>query len=219
MNALVAAAARIGMPHQRRQHRHLDDAAADAEQRRDVAGDERRHERHRQPFHPIAHLEAALVDEAAAEAADVAVAVGPRLLLLRAAEAPRSRRRARARRKAVCSVDALSICAVTPPSSPPAAVATSSTMPRRKLIRCRPVDDAAAETDVDVAITAIRLTAAAALNGTPATSTRNGTRKTPPPMPSMAPMQAGDHADAKRHRGERRGYEHAGSVIKIGNRE
>ena len=36
-------------------------------------------------------------------------------------------------------------------------------------------------------MTAARLTPAAALNGSPTTSTRKGTRNTPPPMPSIAP--------------------------------
>jgi hypothetical protein len=61
--------------------------------------------------------------------------------------------------KMACSTSGGSICAVRPPVTPPAAVATSSTIPSRRLISCRPA--VAADTAVDVAITAARLMAAA----------------------------------------------------------
>ena len=61
--------------------------------------------------------------------------------------------------KSFCSVDCASICAVTPPSRLPAAVATSSSMPRRMLISCLPAR--AADTELDVAMTVVRLIAAA----------------------------------------------------------
>src|SRR5262249_37086680 len=78
-----------------------------------------------------------------------------------------------------------SIWAVRPPARPPAAVATSRAMPSRRLMRCRPA--VVADTELEVAITAARLMPAAALNGSPTTSTRNGTRNTPPPRPSIEP--------------------------------
>src|SRR6266850_37752 len=83
------------------------------------------------------------------------------------------------------TVDCASICAVTPPSRLPPAVATSRTMPRRMLIKCLPVRPA--ETELDVAITVVRLIAAATVNGKLRPRLRNGTRNTPPPMPRRAP--------------------------------
>jgi hypothetical protein len=44
-----------------------------------------------------------------------------------------------------------------------------------------------AETELDVAMTVARLMAAADFNGNPSARCRNGTRNTPPPMPSSAP--------------------------------
>ena len=62
-----------------------------------------------------------------------------------------------------CSVDCDSICAVTPPSRLPPAVATSSSMPRRMLINCLPARPA--DTVLDVAMTVVRLIAAAVVIG------------------------------------------------------
>ena len=84
-----------------------------------------------------------------------------------------------------CTVACASICAVTPPSRLPAAVATSSTIPRRMLISCLPAR--AADTELDVAITVVRLIAAAAAIGKLRPRFRKGTRKMPPPRPSSAP--------------------------------
>src|SRR5438105_4371668 len=72
-----------------------------------------------------------------------------------------------------------------PPRKLPPAVATSSSMPSFILISCLPARPA--DTLLDVAITVVRLMAAAAVNGNPRTRFRNGTRKTPPPRPSSAP--------------------------------
>ena len=74
---------------------------------------------------------------------------------------------------------------VRPAATPPAADATSSSMPSRRLIRLRPA--VLTDTTLDVAMTVIRLVATAILIGSPMTVLRNGTRKTPPPMPSSAP--------------------------------
>src|SRR5262249_24421799 len=67
----------------------------------------------------------------------------------------------------------------------PAAVATSSDMPRRRLIKRWPAR--AADTELDVAITVVRLIAAATVIGRPSTRFRKGTTKMPPPRPSVAP--------------------------------
>src|SRR5215217_7233189 len=85
------------------------------------------------------------------------------------------------------SVAGASIWAVMPPGRPPAAVATSSTIPSRRLISRRPA--VAAETALEVAMTVVRLMAAAAWKGTPTTSTRKGTRNTPPPRPRRVPSR------------------------------
>jgi hypothetical protein len=45
----------------------------------------------------------------------------------------------------------------------------------------------AADTTLEVAITLIKPTPDATLNGRPSAALRNGTRKTPPPTPSSAP--------------------------------
>src|SRR4051812_10318769 len=84
-----------------------------------------------------------------------------------------------------CSTDCDTNCAVTPPRKLPAAVATSSSIPSFRLISCLPARPA--DTVLEVAITVVRLIAAAAPNGNPRTRFRNGTRKTPPPSPSSAP--------------------------------
>ena len=84
-----------------------------------------------------------------------------------------------------CRSDCDTNCAVTPPRKLPAAVATSSSIPSFMLIRCLPARPA--DTVLDVAITVVRLIAAAAPKGKPSTRFRNGTRKTPPPRPSSAP--------------------------------
>src|SRR5262245_33007935 len=84
-----------------------------------------------------------------------------------------------------CSTDCATNCAVRPPRKLPPAVATSSSIPSFMLISCLPARPA--ETLLDVAITVVRLIAAAAVNGKPSTRLRNGTRKTPPPSPSSAP--------------------------------
>src|SRR3954454_13789075 len=84
-----------------------------------------------------------------------------------------------------CRIDCDTNCAVTPPRKLPAAVATSSSIPSFMLISCLPARPA--DTVLDVAITVVRLIAAAALNGNPRPRLRNGTRKTPPPRPSSAP--------------------------------
>src|SRR5678815_4624522 len=76
-------------------------------------------------------------------------------------------------------------CAVMPPSSEPAAVATSSTIPSLKLMRCDPVRPA--DTVLDVPMTVVRLMAAATPIGIPMPSVRNGTRKIPPPIPRVEP--------------------------------
>src|SRR5579872_2728172 len=64
-------------------------------------------------------------------------------------------------------------------------VATSSSMPRRRLINPRPARPA--ETTLDVAITVMSPVAAATLKSMPRPAFRNGTRNTPPPMPSSEP--------------------------------
>ncbi len=84
-----------------------------------------------------------------------------------------------------CSTDCDTNWAVTPPRKLPAAVATSSSIPSFMLISCLPARPA--ETVLDVAMTVVRLIAAAALNGKPSTRLRKGTRNTPPPSPSSAP--------------------------------
>src|SRR5262249_20807774 len=75
--------------------------------------------------------------------------------------------------------------AVTPPSRLPPAVATSSSMPSFMLMRCLPARPA--DTVLDVAMTVVRLIAAATLNGRPSPRFRKGTRNTTPPRPSTAP--------------------------------
>ena len=87
--------------------------------------------------------------------------------------------------KRICSVACDSSCAVMPPSTLPAAVATSSTIPSRKFIRRLPARPAV--TVLDVAITVARLIAAATVIGKPSARFSSGTRNTPPPMPSEAP--------------------------------
>src|SRR5262245_13688188 len=76
-------------------------------------------------------------------------------------------------------------CAVIAPSRLPPAVATSSSMPRRRLITCSRLR--AAETELDVAITVVKLIAAATGNENLRTRVRNGTRNTPPARPSSDP--------------------------------
>src|ERR1041384_2751462 len=68
---------------------------------------------------------------------------------------------------------------------PPTADATSSSIPRRRLNRLRPA--VFADTALDVAITVMSPVAAATLNSRPRPALRNGTRNTPPPMPSSEP--------------------------------
>src|SRR3954467_15375027 len=70
---------------------------------------------------------------------------------------------------------------------PPSADATSSTMPRRRLIRLRPA--VSAETALEVAITVIRPVAGGRGESKPSPALSSGTRKTPPPMPSSDPSQ------------------------------
>ena len=70
-------------------------------------------------------------------------------------------------------------------ATPPAADATSSSIPRRRLIRLSP--RVPADTALDVAMTVTRLIAAAVLKSRPSAALRNGTRNTPPPRPSSAP--------------------------------
>src|SRR4029079_10165134 len=72
--------------------------------------------------------------------------------------------------------------------------ATSSSMPSRRLMRLRPV--VPADTALDVAITVTRLTAAAVLKSSPSQALRKGTRNTPPPNPSSAPMHPATAPDA-----------------------
>ena len=62
--------------------------------------------------------------------------------------------------KSRCSVVCARSCAVKPPSRLPPTVATSRSMPKRRLISCLPARPA--ETALDVAITVVRLIAAAA---------------------------------------------------------
>src|SRR5262245_44009990 len=76
-------------------------------------------------------------------------------------------------------------CAVMPPSRLPPAVATSSSMPRRRLITCSRLR--AADTELDVAMTVARLIAAATGNDRLSPRVRKGTRKTPPATPSNEP--------------------------------
>ena len=87
--------------------------------------------------------------------------------------------------KSRCSERSVKRPTVSPPANAPVTVATSSSMPSRRLIRLRPV--ARADTALDVAITVMRLMPAAERNGRPTPRLRNGTRKTPPPMPSSDP--------------------------------
>src|SRR3990172_7836976 len=68
--------------------------------------------------------------------------------------------------------------AVRPPSTPPAAVAISSTIPNRRLMRLLPAWPAV--TALEVAMTAARLTAAAAPIGNPRPRLSSGTRNTAP---------------------------------------
>src|SRR3954449_4575174 len=68
---------------------------------------------------------------------------------------------------------------------PPAADATSKTIPSRRLIRLRPA--VPADTALDVAMTVTRLIAAATLKSMPRAAFRKGTRKTTPPIPSNEP--------------------------------
>src|SRR4051794_1815494 len=75
----------------------------------------------------------------------------------------------------------------TPSVRPPIVDAISRSMPSRKLINCRPA--VPADTALEVAMTVIRLTAAAILNSNPNPALRNGTRNTPPPRPRSDPMQ------------------------------
>src|SRR5262245_58568848 len=84
-----------------------------------------------------------------------------------------------------CNTGSENRWAVNPPSRLPATVATSSTIPRRRLMSCVPLR--AAETELDVAITVARLIAAAVLSWTPSARWRSGTRNTPPPIPRSAP--------------------------------
>ena len=58
-------------------------------------------------------------------------------------------------------------------------------MPSRRFIRRLPVR--AAATTLDVAMTVVKLIAAADLTGNPRTSVRNGMRKMPPPRPRTMP--------------------------------
>ncbi len=74
-----------------------------------------------------------------------------------------------------------------PPVRPPMVVAISRVIPRRKFTRPRPrftveVTDA-------VAITEMRLAATAVRKGTSKTRVSTGTRKMPPPRPSIAPTR------------------------------
>src|SRR5437762_8164860 len=68
-------------------------------------------------------------------------------------------------------------------------------MPSRRLISCSP--DLRADTELDVAITVVRLTAAAVRRGNPRARWSSGTRNTPPPMPSNAPVLPAATPDPK----------------------
>src|SRR5215475_1291614 len=93
------------------------------------------------------------------------------------------------------SVVSLNRCAVSPPSRLPATVATSSSIPSRKLMSCSPLRPA--ETELDVAMTVVRLIAAALRRGTPRATLSSGTRNTPPPMPRSAPTPPAAAPDTK----------------------
>src|SRR5687767_5775758 len=58
-------------------------------------------------------------------------------------------------------------------------------MPSRRLINPRPA--VVADTALDVAMTVVSEIPAASRNGRPTIRVRNGTRKAPPPIPSIAP--------------------------------
>ena len=75
--------------------------------------------------------------------------------------------------------------AASPPPRPPMEVATSRAMARRMFTR--PRSRFTVELAVAVAITEMRLAATAARMGTWRARVSSGTRKTPPPMPSIAP--------------------------------
>ena len=78
-------------------------------------------------------------------------------------------------REASLQRDVRDIAKRDPAATPPAAEATSSSIPSRRLIRLRPV--VPAETALDVAITVTRLIAAAVLKSRPKPAFRNGTRR------------------------------------------
>ena len=83
-------------------------------------------------------------------------------------------------------------CAVTPPSRLPAAVATSSSIPSLMLISCLP--RAPADTELDVAITVVRLIAAAAWNGKPITEVQERHQKDAAAEAEQRAEAAGDGA-------------------------
>ena len=72
------------------------------------------------------------------------------------------------------------------------------------LISCLPAR--LADTELEVAMTVVRLIAAATLKGKPRTRLRNGTRKTPPPQPEQRAKAAGrgarDEDDQRQRRGD-----------------
>src|SRR5438067_214594 len=68
-------------------------------------------------------------------------------------------------------------------------------MPSRRLISCSP--DLPADTVLDAAITVVKLMAAPVCRGNPRAMWSKGTRKTPPPMPSSAPVPPAATPDPK----------------------
>ena len=68
-------------------------------------------------------------------------------------------------------------------------------MPSRRLINWAPAWPA--ETVLDVAMTVQRLIAAAVRSGKPSARFRSGTRKTPPPRPSIEPIDPASAPDPK----------------------
>src|SRR5262252_276990 len=97
--------------------------------------------------------------------------------------------------KRLWSVVSRKRCAVRPPSRLPATVATSSSIPSRKLMSCSPLRPA--DTELDVAMTVVRLIAAALRRGSPRATLSRGTRNTPPPMPRSAPTLPAAAPDTK----------------------
>ena len=164
ISALVAAAARIGTPHQALSIGTLRMPPPMPSEPETTPASADTTERDRQPLDPIDHLAAALlVVVAAAEPARIGRRVEhvPPIepLSIRTAMSAVTIREARGRASLGRAWN------VSPAATPPAADATSSSMPSRRLIRLRPT--VLADTALDVAMTVIRLVATAILIGRP----------------------------------------------------